>query len=293
MKMIWSIKQIAVLAVLAVAVSSCKKDDKVVTPPAQAHFLNQSGGTYFVTGPTVSYKVPIGTTTVANEPRTVTISVTSPTGAVQGTHYTLSSTTITIPAGKAIDSSLVIQGIYSQYTTGRKDTLIISIQDQGIAKSDDNSKFTLLMRGPCFDGDVILNDLLGAYNRTNENWDGSLYGPYITTVSAVTPLTATTGKITVTNIFDDGWSPVEFTLDWTDPLNRKVTLVEQVSGGNAGHAFGATYNGVPFKVGPVPASAGGTVGTFSVCGQTITLQMWIGISGVGYYPALYTVSMAR
>ena len=136
----------------------------------------------------------------------------------------------------------------------------------------------------------MLSEFIGTYANTNEVWGTSPYGPYTTTVSAVNQTSPTTGDITVTNIFDAGWDPLVFTLDWTDPANRKVTLQEQDAGGDAGTVFGAAYNGIPFAVRSVPS---GAVGTFSYCGQTIQLKMLIGVSGVGYSGSVYTVNMAK
>jgi len=97
----------------------------------------------------------------------------------------------------------------------------------------------------------------------------------------------------VANIFDAGWNPLVFTLDWTDPANRKITLAAQVAGGNAGNSFGAAYNGQPYAVRSVPASLGGDVGTFSYCQQKLVLKMLIGIANVGFASDIYTVNMAR
>ena len=290
MKMNWSIYITSFFAA-AIVMVGCKKEDKVVTPPSEAHFANQSSGNYSVSAPNVTYKVPVGVTAVSSQPRTINVSITSPTGAVAGTHYTAPSS-ITIAGGKAIDS-LEIKGVYSQYTSGRKDTLIITLKDADLKASSYNSTFILVVRGACFEGGVVLADFMGDYNRTNEDWGGSPYGPYKTTITAVNQTSATTGTITVANIFDNGWSPLVFTLDWTDPANRKITLVAQVAGGNAGDSFGPAYNGIPYAVRSVPASLGGFVGTFSYCNQTLVLKMLVGISGVGYAPDIYTVNMAR
>lgn len=284
----WTSSLVAILALTAMIFASCKKDDKVVTPPAQAHFLNKTGDTYFVLSPTTTYKLPIGTTDVSSSDRTVNVTITSPTGAQAGTHYT-APTTITIPAGKAVDS-LEIKAVYNQYTAGRKDTLIVTINEGGsVARSDYNRTFRLLVRGACFEGDVDLNDLLGTYANTNEDWGGQTYGPYTTSVVSVTPLTATTGRIVVRNVFDYNWNDLTFTLDWTDPANRRVTLTTQNAGSNAGTSFGAAYNGQPYGVTSHPGGAG----TFSVCNQTITLRMRVGIFGVGYASDLYEVQMRR
>jgi hypothetical protein len=276
-----------------VVLFACKKQD-ITIPAEQAHFTNQTSGNYTMANANTTFKIPIGLTSVSSSPRTVNITVTSPTGAVQGTHYTLSTSSLVIPAGKAVDS-IEVKGVFSQYTTGRKDVLVFKIEETGagVKGASYNNTYTLNLRGPCFEGAVTLSDFLGEYKKTNETWATGPYGPYTTRVSAVNPLTATTGTITVENLFNAGWSPLTFTLDWTDPNNRRVTLVTQNAGGDAGSVFGATYNGQPFGVRPVPASAGGEVGTFSICNQTIQLKMQIGIFGVAYHTAIYTVNMAR
>jgi hypothetical protein len=203
-----------------------------------------------------------------------------------------------IPAGKVIDS-LVVSGNFALYTTGRKDTLIFTIQDAdkgGINSFGENNRYTLLMRGPCFEGEIAssLQDLLGDYNTTRDTLTGAFtYGPYKTTIKSATITSATTANIVVANLYDEGWNDLTFTLDWTDINDRKLTLVTQNAGGNAGNTFGAAYNGMPYGIRPVAASAGGQVGTFSYCGQTLTIKAQIGIFGVGYASNLYTVKMSR
>ena len=272
---------------LLFAINACKKTEALTIPPEQAHFTNLSAGTYFITGPSVTYKIPVGFTTVSDKDRTVVLSVTSPTGAPQGTHYNISTKSLVIPAGKALDS-ITVSGVFAQYQGGRKDTLVFTISGGDVAPSDYNSKFTLFMRGPCFEGDVDLNILKGAYTKTNEDFGGP-YGPYLTTITAVTQLPgATTGTVTITNIFDAGWNPITFTLNWTDPANRTVTLVQQSGIGNAG-TISATYAGQDITVRPFA----GQVGTFSICNQTLTLKMQLGVTGLGFFGTLYTVTMAR
>jgi hypothetical protein len=282
---------VAALLSLVIMMASCKKEDKVQTAPTQAHFTNQSSGTYIISAPGVTYKVPVGVTTVSSAPRTINVTITSPTGAQQGTHYT-APTSIVIPAGKAVDS-LVIAGVYNQYTNGRRDTLIITLQDADLKASSYNSKFTLIVRGPCAETDIVLAEFMGDYANTTETWGTSGYGPYQTSITAVNQTSATTGTITVSNIFDSGWDPLVFTLDWTDPAHRKITVAQQVAGGNAGVNFGPAFDGQPYAVRSVPASLGGDVGTFSYCHQTLVLKMLIGIAGVGFDSDIYTVNMAR
>jgi hypothetical protein len=287
--MIKNISRIAGFMALAVLMfASCKKTE-ITIPPEQAHFTNLASGSYFITGPTVTYKIPVGVTTVSNVDRNFAFNVSSPTGAVQGTHYTLNKTVATIKAGQAIDS-IEVRGILAQYTSGRKDTLVFTITEGG-KSSQYNQTFTLLMRGPCFEGDVDLDALRGTYTKTTETFGtGAPYGPYVTTISAVNKLTATTGTITVTNIWDNGWGPITFLLDWTNPTARTAVPIAQtaIPGSNAGD-LNATYNGQTIAVRPFANNPG----TFSACNGTFTLRMQLGVTNLGFFAGLYTVNMAR
>ncbi len=282
------LKKLVLLTILIAGfIAGCKKSDAVLTPPQEAHFAFRTKATYQITGPAVSYKLPVALTTVSNVDRNVKVSVTSPTGAVSGTHYTLSKSDVVIPAGKSVDT-IVVQGVFSQYQAGRKDTLVFTIQEgDGIKPLSSNTKFTLFMRGPCFEDETVLSEMIGTYANTNEDFGGA-YGPYTTTISAATQLTPTTGEITVTNIFDAGWNPIKFILDWTDPSNTKVTLVQQAGIGNAGTLSG-TYAGQDISVRPFA----GQTGTFSYCNKTLVLKLQLGVTGLGFFGTLYTVTMAR
>lgn len=297
MKKITSTGWLLMTALVIFALNACKKETTVVTPPVVAHFLNQTQGSYFITGPSVTYKVPIGLTTVSDRPRTINVEITSPTGAQQGTQYNVSTKSITIPAGKVVDT-ITINGVFAQYQAGRRDTLVLRIQNGDVAASQYNNTFRLFMRGPCFQGEVAtdLQALLGNYNNTTETLGtGAPYGPYRTVVKSATLTSPTTANIVIGNIYDDNpdWNDLTFTLDWTDINDRKITLQTQNAGGNAGNTFGASFAGQPHGVRPVPASAGGQVGTFDFCNQVLTLRMQIGIFGVGYSSSLYTVTMRR
>jgi hypothetical protein len=278
---------------LLVAFQSCKKQE-IAIPPSQAHFTNKSSGSFFITAPNATYAVPIGVTNVSSQDRTITVSVSSPTGAQSGVHYNLNKTTVVIPAGKALDS-IMVTGVFSQYTSGRKDSLVFTIQESGASPSDYNNRFVLLMRGPCFINDIVndLEDLLGDYTNTNELWGTDAYGPYTTTVTKAVLTSPTTANITVANIFDWDWGPAVFTLNWSNLANPIITLQPQPVGGNAGNIFGGTYNGMPYALTP---ASGGQVGSFDFCNQRITLRMNIGIStpgGILTVPDLYTVTMVR
>jgi hypothetical protein len=175
--------------------------------------------------------------------------------------------------------------VYDQYTSGRVDTLIFIIENgKGGIDAVFNDTFRLTLTKACDQGD--LNSLLGEYNNTTELFGTTGYGPYTTSIISVNPISATSGEITVSNIFDFGWNPITFLLDWSDLDNRTVTLVEQ---SGIGDAEGLGYPGLDISVRPYA----GKVGTYSVCTGKLTLIMQVGITGLGWIPDLYTVSMAR
>lgn len=278
---------LAIIALMS-ALVGCKKEPGVVVPEQVPFFLAKpASGSYSILTPTAIHKIHVGLTTPSTTDRTVNITVSSPSGAVAGTHYTLSKTSLVIPAGKVLDS-VEVRGVQSQYLTGRKDTLLIRLEGAETSKSLLASTYTLYVSGPCFEGSVNLNAFLGDYRNTNEDFGGA-YGPYTTKVTAVSQTSPTSGTIRVANIYDAGWNPITFILDWSNPANRTVTLVHQTGIGDAG-TISATYAGQDIQVRP---HAAGGPGTFSICNQTIQLKMQVGVTGLGYFNSLYTVNMAR
>lgn len=281
-------------AILIVSiVVGCKKNNLVVDkdpiiPPAVAKFLTTAAQRFDVTSTNTSLKIPVSVTDVTTADRTVSITVTSASGAQAGTHYTIPNS-VTIPAGKTIDS-LPVSAIYNAYQTGRRDTLTITIIDGDVKAAAYNNKYTLYLYGPCYEGNVTLSNFLGDFDNTIEKFGtGNPYGPYTTTVSAVNPTSATTGTVSIENIWDTGWGPITFELNWTDPANRTLTVVPQSSGiGDAGD-LGAAYAGMEVQVRPFA----GQTGTFSACDGTITIKMQLGVAGLGWFSGLYTVTMAR
>lgn len=285
------------LLVLTAAIHSCKKDEQaaVAIPPEQAHFVNKTSGNYAIANAGDVYKIPIGITNVSSSQRTVTVSITSPTGAVEGTNYTVNKKTFTFEPNQVTDT-IVVTGNIAQYSSGRKDSLIFTIVQPGVATSDYNSTFILTMRGPCFEAteDVNLNDLMGNYDNTVETFGtGAPYGPYQTKITEVGTTGPTTGYIKVFNLWDAGpgseWKAVRFELDWTNKSAKVITLVEQNTGiGDAG-TLSSTYAGRQVAVRPFA----GRDGSFEICTQKLTLRMQLGVAGLGWFSGLYTVNMGR
>lgn len=296
MKLINKIALVCLLGTFAL-ITGCDKtkpyDITVATP--EAHFTGPERRTYSVVAdPAPSFTLQVGTTDVSSSDRIVTYNVTSPSGAVAGTDYTIAGTnTLTIPANGAI-ADIVIQAVASQYASGKKDTLIFTLAQPSLAVADFQDTVTLIIAGPsgCAEDNLTsLNAVLGDYTNTNETLDGGPYGPYTTSISAVTITSPTTGTIVVENIWDNGWGPITFELDWTDPANRTTMVVPQdaIPGSDAGD-LSPTYAGQTVAVRPYAASG---AGTYSYCDQTFTLNMQLGVTNVGWFNILYQVNLAR
>ncbi len=255
-------------------------------PPTQAHFMNKEVLTYQILTPNSSYKIPVGVTTAADVDRQITISVNSPSGAVAGVEYTINSNIITIPAGKVVDT-LVIKGNLARYLNEEVDTLVLTITEPNITPSDYNKTLKLILRGPC---PIRLATYLGNWNAKETFGTGAPYGPYSAPITAVDSTSPTSAIITVANLWDNGWEPIKFTLDWSDLRNTTATVVSDnsIAGSNAGD-LSSGYAGQTIAVRPLADNGG----VFDPCSNTFTLRMQLGVTNVGYFGNLYEVKLSR
>lgn len=298
MKYFNRISPLAVLA-LIIMLTGCDKTKPydITIPSPAAHFVGADSRIYSVLdNPPPPSFIVVGTTDVANVDRVVTFSVTSPTGAILGTDYTLNRTgTVTIPAGKTMDT-IAVNAIFSSYANGEIDTLMFTLTQPSMAITDFSDTVYLILRGPtgCSEDVVTLSNLLGNYTNTNETFATTPYGPYTTTISSATSTGPTSARIVVENIWDNGWGPITFNLDWSNPSNRTAIVVPQtaIPGSDAGD-INPTYAGQTIAVRVPTTALSPTPGTYSYCDQTFTLKMQLGVTGLGYFPALYTVNLAR
>ncbi|PZR29335.1 MAG: hypothetical protein DI535_03045 [Citrobacter freundii] len=295
--MLTSLKRFSLLCTLAVllgvALHSCKKDEIKQLDPGQVAFFSstQLTGSYSIVSPGVVYKIPVGLTSPVSSGKTKTVNVTatSTTGAVEGTHFTYTKT-LTFAPDKITDT-IIVTGVQAQYLAGRKDVVKFTFADASDFSPTLNSTFTLNISGPCFEGDINPDDFLGTYANTVETFGaGSPYGPYTTTISSVVSTGPKTAEITVTNLYDAGWNPIKFTMDWSDVTNRKITLTQQSGIADAG-TVSATYEGEDISVRSSPAGPG----TFSWCEGTLTLKLQVGVTGLGWFnqSPYYIVTLER
>lgn len=268
------IPALLLISSLAMVMSCTKTASNLFIPPEEVHFLGDKTQRYVIeTNPAPAYTVKLGVTTVSKEDRTATVEITSPTGAAAGTQYTvngLTSNSITVPAGSAV-VEFSLQGVYSQYTAGRVDTLQIVLKAPSVKPASFNDTLNLILRGPCFDGAVSdINIMLGNYTQTFEG--GS--GPYTTSIANMTHVAGSTTATAMMNNLFDYFGPVTINFDWTDPANTKAEIPLQIT--NKEYAAGQ-----PFYVRTKPGQAN----KFSVCNERITfkLDVLVLISGSLYY----------
>jgi hypothetical protein len=259
-------------------VLACKKTEvKPVPHTALQEIATPSfAGDYFIEDVATSeFKIPVGTTTVSDQPRTITFTFTS-TGAVSGVQYTAPAS-VTIPAGKANDT-LRIKGFFSAYPPGRKDILKIKITGGSLPNFPGKDSFMLTLQRFC---PVDLVALAGDYDNT---FEGS-YGPYTSSVinlvpdppsDPTSPVTSATG--TITNIYDSGIDAVA-KFDWSSKASFKVTISPQQTQYSSG--------GLPLFIRTTP----NTTSTFSSCENTITLKLDL-YTTAGIYDS-WTSSMAK
>jgi hypothetical protein len=268
---------LVITLLLFLLLTSCDKTKlyDITTPPEQAHFLNATGGSYYVrNNPNSVFKIPVGITSNAASDRNVSITVSSPTNAVSGTQYTLPSTTVTIPAGKVVDS-FSVKGIFAGFPGSRVDTLVFNINDGEAKASDYNKVYKLVLRKYC---DVLLPSFTGSYTKCFDIQPPSPdYGPYKTTISSAVSVTPTTGYIVVTNFWDVGGSPITIDLDWSNPANFTTAVRTQ-----------------PLYVDPTYGQATirpvGT-GTFSSCDNTFTIKYQVTVAAGSF--GSFTTTIAR
>lgn len=273
------IKSLAALSGIAfvLLLTSCDKTKEydVIVPPVQAHFLNTTVATYYVTNdPNSVFKIPVGLTKASSKPTVVTVTMTSPTNAVSGTQYTLPTTTVTIPAGKVVDS-LTVKGIFSGYATGRVDTLTFTIQSGDAPASDYNKVYKLILRKYCA---VVSTDLVGNYTASRDYYQVTQASgaSYTAAISNWTSTGATTATVLIKNLgatLDIGFGPFQPTdaaatgltamLDWTNPANFTVTLASQ------------PYVASLYTYGASTISGSGT---FSSCDRTFNINYVVRVS---------------
>lgn len=173
------------LALLSVFIYSCKKTD-LTTPNQQVSLFGAAGSvtSYLIPNdPTSTLKIGLGLTKVAEKDINITFSVSSPTGAVEGSQYTISSKTIKIAAGKIVDT-VSLKGIFAGYPTGRRDTLVFKITGGDVPALIGSDVYTVILQKFC---PLDMSAFSGNFKVLADGWQDYAIGDIIPlTVSADT-----------------------------------------------------------------------------------------------------------
>ncbi len=274
--------------------TSCKKEAYINTANQDAALFTKISDNYFVENVAGdSYTGTIGVSRAVVTDTKIEFTVSSPTGAVEGVEYTIPEKFVIIPAGQVLDSFKIF-GDYAGLAGGTHQ-LVLKFKPDVKAFVDADSCIINLMPS-CDEANPLISILQGDYNNTNETLGTSAYGPYQTSISATIPAGPTSATAVVENIFDSGWGPISFTLNWTDPNNRTTTVIAQnaIPGSDAG-SLNSAYAGLPVAVRPYATSG---PGTYSACAQELTLNMQLGVGDgaggvLGYFGVLYQVKLKR
>jgi len=278
---------IACIIVAIVTIVACDKKKDIVNRPGYAEFATPlvSNIKYFIKDdPNSQFKIPIGITSVSNIDRKIIIKDSSRT-AVNGVQYTIESTTINIPAGKAADS-IILKGIYAAYPVGRIDTIFLKIVGGDVPANAYNTTYSIILQGYC---DVIPANLVGDFTNSGDVYSGGASGenPYTVSVTDWTSTGPASATVKIHNLAatsDVGFGPFQpsdpaatgltATLNWSNPSNFTVTIAKQpfVS---ALYTYGAST---------IQGS-----GSFSSCAQSFKITTTVSVSAGSFSPVTTTL----
>jgi len=247
-----------ILAGLIITLFSCKKSNEAMIPEGNSEiaYSDNADKNFYVlsTAPGDTYKIPIGITTPLSKPVTVQLTYSSAT-AVAGTHYTAPAT-ITIPAGKVLDS-ITVKGIFANIPAGVTHRVVVRITGGDLPALVSRDSAVLLLRRYC-----TVNPLAFAGNyNTVETSQFNGVSNYVMDISNVVQTSPTTATAKINNIWDFAIT-ANVIFDWTDPSNFKVLLnpvTQTTQYTSSGQAVLITQQS-------------GTTNTFSSCANTVSMN---------------------
>lgn len=280
-------KQISNIVFLAFALililTGCDKTERYEVAKADgfAHFVSSTKFVnYYVRNSSAdSFVVQVGTTDVATVDRTISFKISSPSGAVAGTQYSVTSpasgTSVVLPAGAAV-AGIKIHGNFASYATGRKDTLVFTLAQPSVPVAKFSDTVKLVLQRYC---DVVPANFIGTYTKSFDIQTGSpTYGPYEidVTAAAVTATGATKGYVMMSNFWDVGGPDIKVDLDWTNPANFTTSVAAQFLYTDPTYGA-ATITGV------------GT-GSFSSCDNTFSISYKVTVAAGSFGNFITTIA---
>ncbi|RPH33961.1 MAG: hypothetical protein EHM93_03025 [Bacteroidales bacterium] len=271
---------ILTLLVSTVTYYSCETEDHFYNGPEMFSFAE---GTYAALDVTPNapadgnkYQITVGSTVITNSDRIVSLSISSESTAIEGTHFAAINKQVTIPAGKCL-GTLTISALYENFIDDAAKKLILKLDGDNTLS---DSVFTLSMQKSCpYDP----SNIMGTYNVVDTRWyqntDAETSINYEVTISEVP---SDPYQLKIANIGSGYGSELIISIDQVESNTRKVTFTDQISGSDptisikTGEPFGAlTYEQLSKFFGPSKNNY------VNVCAEQIVLNILISYQGAG------------
>ena len=241
------IQKVALAGAFALLAASCTPENPLeYDGPELFHFASTDAPYFVLEASDPGLQIPVGVTTISTSDRTFNVSIdVDNSTAVEGVHYTLSGTSVTIPAGDAV-GYITVNGDFDQLGTDGPQTLVLTLAS-GETTADFYTEFTAVLQQFC---PYNQSDFVGGATATS------------TLFAASFPITieagATANELILKDLYSAG-NDIAVTLDDSDPSNFTARITSGL-----GWVSGA-YGDVTVD--------NSLTGAFSACNGTITLTL--------------------
>lgn len=233
------------LAAVLVAASCTPENPLEYDGPELFHFPSTEAPYFVLESSDPGHEVVLGVTTASATDRTFTIAVDADaSSAIEGVHYTLSSTTVTIPANKFV-GSVKLEGNFEKLGADGPQTLKFKLTDAANA-ADFNTTYEVTLQQFCPYNQA---DFVGTASVTS-----SLFNNFTITTSAGTK----PGQIVLKDLYATGIDMV-VNLNSADPANFTASIESKVGW------VSSRYGDVTVDNDPG--------GSFSSCNRTINMVL--------------------
>lgn len=233
------------LAAVLVAASCTPENPLEYDGPELFHFPSTEAPYFVLESSDPGHEVVLGVTTASATDRTFTIAVDADaSSAIEGVHYTLSSTTVTIPANKFV-GSVKLEGNFEKLGADGPQTLKFKLTDAANA-ADFNTTYEVTLQQFCPYNQA---DFVGTATVTS-----TFFGA---TYSVTTTAGAEAGQIILEGLYANGIDVV-VNLNSADPANFTAGVVSKVAWAHP------TFGDITIDNDPL--------GNFSSCNRTINLK---------------------
>lgn len=229
-------------AITAIVASCGERELDIYDGPNQIHFIGSSGDYFVQEANDPGFEIEVGSLRPSDGNLTATILVNdSLSTAVEGTHYTLSSSTKTIGDGEVL-ASVTVQGIFENLDSAV--TLVLNLEESE-SVANFNKTFTLTLTQFC---PYVQDEFVGTYT-----FNSTAFGATYDVEIVAGP---TSDVVIAQNLYEDGFN-IAIELDDSDQGNFVASVEKQDAWISAQYGQARVEGG----------------GSFNACEKTITLDL--------------------